>query len=432
MTPTTILIVAAQLEPAHAGALAIQRHLGFEQLASFGLLGWAIDVEVYWFKWQVFPMSALPLNLTTDELVLRLRQQQFVAAFGLFALAPGPLQRLLDEASRVAAEGLETQLAKVLRSRPQLRDLLIVSGVGWHAGVVGNSSLGAGMDSPAGFALHTGLPTLSNHLGQEQRFRVPALLAEHGVQSAINVIIGQPERDPFGVLEADSTRRHDFVQADKAFLQALANVLAAGIARLESEEAKDGLLREKDLLVREVHHRVANSLQLVRTMLALQGRGVSEDARIELDKAAGRIMSIAAVHRRLYQGGSVLEADVSTYLAALLDDMSGVMDADRSIVLHADPLMLSADALTPIGLVVSELVTNAIKYGAGRILVELRDGADGVEIVVQDEGAGFGIGGIQRSDWGLGMRLLSSLAKGGVIEIDSSVPFARVKIVLKP
>ena len=379
-------------------------------------------------------MSGKLAQMTRDDLALRLHQQRLVAEFGLFALARGPFQRLLDESCRVAAEGLGTTLAKVLRYRPTLNDLLVVAGIGWHAGVVGNSTLGSGLDSPAGYAMHTGLPTLSNQLAQEDRFRVPGLLAEHGVQSAINVVVGPVNADPYGVLEVDSTLRHEFVAADTMFLQSLANVLAAGLSRVESEDAKDSLIRDKDMLMREVHHRVKNSLQLVRTMLALQSRGASDEVRTHLDDAASRIMSIAAVHERLYAEGSVAEGDAALYLRGLLDDMR-VMFEDtvdgRSIDLDAEPMMLPADTLTPLGLVVAELVTNAVKYGDGRVLVEVRRVEPGVQVVVEDEGGGFGPAAPGRG--GLGMRLVVALAKGDATKavlIDRTVPFGRVVVTL--
>ena len=382
-------------------------------------------------------MSAIPFTLSPDELALRLQQQRTVADFGLFALSTGPLQRLLDEATRVAAEGLQVQFAKVLRYRPDHDDLLVIAGVGWHAGVVGHSTLGSGLDSPAGFALHTGQPTVANHLAKEDRFRVPALLAEHGVQSAINVVIGAIDAAPFGVLEVDSSRRHDFLDADTAFLQSLANVLAAGLARIEAETAKDALLKDKDLLMREVHHRVSNSLQLVRTMLGLQSRGATEDARIQLDAASGRIMSIAAVHRRLYQGGSVAEGDAAVYLQALVGDMREMLDGaaeNREIVLDAAAMVLPADSLTPLGLVVSELVTNAIKYGVGRVVVRVARVPAGIEVTVEDEGDGFGPDFRPGDRKGLGMRLIASLAKGHAdqaIKVDRAVEHGRVSVTLK-
>ncbi len=368
--------------------------------------------------------------MSEDELNLRLRQQALVADFGLFALEPGPLSRLVDECCRVAADGLGTTFAKVLRYRTEEHDFLVEAGVGWHAGVVGNATLGAGLDSPAGYALHTREPVLSNLLVQEQRFRVPALLVEHGVQSALNVVIG--DGDPYGVLEVDSTLRHGFIQPDTAFIQGLANALSAGINRVSAEMARDQLLHEKDLLMREVHHRVKNSLQLVRTMLALQSRGASDETREQLDAAAGRIMSIAAVHRRLYESGSVTESDAAIYLAGLLEDMDGVIGQGvgaRTVELECPPLMLSADALTPLGLIVSELVTNAVKYGAGCVTVRVIRTGPGLQVTVDDEGPGFP----PETDraGGLGMRLIAALAKGAAgpaINVDRTVGHGRVVV----
>src|ERR1700757_4798843 len=76
-------------------------------------------------------------------------------------------------------------------------------GNGWGEGVVGTASVGADLESPAGYALHTGKPVISNHLENEQRFRTPELLLEHGIHRAMNVIL-QGDGVPFGVLEVDS------------------------------------------------------------------------------------------------------------------------------------------------------------------------------------------------------------------------------------
>ena len=370
--------------------------------------------------------------MSPGELTLRLSQQALVADFGLFALRQGSLQGLLDEASRVAADGLGAHFAKVLRYRPETDDFLVMSGVGWHDGVVGNATLGGGLDSPAGFALHTDQPVVSNHLGQEQRFRVPALLAEHGIGSAINVVINGGGHEPYGVLEADSTRRHEFVQADSAFLQGLANALSAAILRVGSDMAREQLLQDKDLLMREVHHRVKNSLQLVRTMLGLQSRGTSDETRIQLEAAAGRIMSIASVHQRLYEGGSVAESDACVYLSGLLHDIRPIVsqeDANRTITLQCAAIMLPADNLTPLGLIVSELVTNACKYGEGDIIVRIEPKASSLVVTVEDSGTGFPPE--PEMTHGLGMRLVKALAKGSpatAMQIDRSVPHGRIVV----
>ena len=375
-------------------------------------------------------------DLRPDKLVSRLQQQEMVAEFGMYALGMVGLDAVLTEACRVASVGLQTEFAKVLQFRAVSNDLLVVAGRGWRAGVVGHATLGAGLSSPAGYALQTGLPVLTNDLDGEDRFRTPDLLREHGIHSAINVAIGAPDAVSYGVLEVDSTSRGEFSGSDTVFLQALGNVLAAALARHENEQAKDALLREKDLLMQEVHHRVKNSLQLVRTLLQLQGRSASDETRAQLDEAARRIMTIAAVHQRLYEGGSVTESDAATYLRALTGDMHALLDpaAGRPIVVEAEPLMLPADYLTPLGLIVSELVTNAIKHGAGRIRVRLRPSPGGLQVQVDDEGPGFPPDFDARRSGGLGMRLIVALAKGDAaqaVTIDRSVPHGSVVVTLK-
>jgi len=511
---------------------------------------------------KIGDMVALACDFPSDELALKLSQQELVAGLGLYALSASALDLVLMEACRVAALGLQTEFAKVLRPRPAEGDLLVVAGIGWRPGVVGHATLGANLDSPAGYALHTKTPVLSNNLREESRFRLPKLLAEHNVQSAINVAIGDAGQQPFGVLEVDSTNPHEFVAADMAFLQSLANVVGAAALRTEldaaaahqralavqvfesspdcvkvldlqgrlldmntngacalnirdlpavlgtswpdwwpdtekprvhaaiaeakaggvgrftahtlrrdgsmtwwdvgvsavldtnghptrlvaisrnitsrvaDEQAKDALLRDKDLLMQEVHHRVKNSLQLVRTLLHLQSRTASEETKKHLEEAAGRIMTIGAVHQRLYEGGSVAETDAAAYLEALLGDLRAML-ADsaggRELVLQAEPMMLPADQVTPLGLVVSELVTNALKYGAGHVLVTLRRVPAGLEVAAEDGGPGFPESFDPRRRTGLGMRLIVALAKGDpalAIRVDRDVPYSRVVVLL--
>ena len=98
-------------------------------------------------------------------------------------------QAILNQASVVASRGLEAGFAKVLEYLPGEMAFVVRSGIGWHDGVVGRARVGADLQSPAGYAYRTGKPVVSNHLTNEQRFRTPALLAEHGIRSAINVLI---------------------------------------------------------------------------------------------------------------------------------------------------------------------------------------------------------------------------------------------------
>lgn len=378
-------------------------------------------------------MSTSQATRSADELSVRLFQQELVAAFGLHALRGSALDDVLQEACGCAARGLSTQFAKVLQFRPVTDDFLVCAGVGWRDGVIGNAVLGSDLASPAGYALRTKLPVLSNHLSQESRFRTPALLVDHGIHRALNVIVEDGDGLPFGVLEVDSTDRNDFNEHDTAFVQSLANAITASVRRHARDAARELLLREKDVLMQEVHHRVKNSLQLVQTMLQLQARGLGDTVeRGRLEEAANRIMTIAAVHRRLHQGESILETDAQQYIGGLIDDLrDAVIDeaGARSIDVEVTPMTLTADHITPLGLITTELVTNALKYGTGRIAVRVLRESEGIRLTVEDEGPGFPAALDPARSRSLGMRLITALARNpAAIAIDRSVPFGRVAV----
>jgi two-component sensor histidine kinase len=387
-------------------------------------------------------MSNTAVHFTLPELGLRLRQQELVAEFGRFAMQMESFEGILDQASIVAADGLDARFAKVLQYQPGEMDFIVRSGVGWNEGVVGNAHVGGDLQSPAGYAFRSGNPVISNHLASEQRFRTPKLLADHGIRSAINVLIQVNNGERFGVLEGDSTHRDDFNEHDTAFLQALANTLAIAIELQERQDARKALLREnqkllheKDVLMQEVHHRVKNSLQLVHSILSMQAKTLANpDAKDQLDEAASRIMTIAAVHHRLYAGGSVTETDAAQYLSGLLSDMRGMlpdMADDRALILKVEPFSLEADYIAPLGLITCELVTNALKYGRGSVEIALQRNTNGLEISVSDEGDGFPANFAPTARRGLGMRMINLLAKmpgGEAIRVDRSVSFGRIVV----
>lgn len=171
-----------------------------------------------------------------EEVAYRLRQQQFLSDFGLAALQSTDLDALLQDATRICADALGTELCKLLEYRPDGDELFVRAGVGWNPGIVGQTVTGADLASPAGYAFHTGEPVISNHLGAERRFRTPQILAEHGVRRAINVLV-RGGKQPFGVLEVDSPEAHKFTEADLAFMQSMANLLGVAIEKRRTETA---------------------------------------------------------------------------------------------------------------------------------------------------------------------------------------------------
>jgi GAF domain-containing protein len=120
-----------------------------------------------------------------------LRQQSLLGEFGRSALQTRDIGQILQRATALCAQGLETPLAKVLEYLPDDKRLLVRAGVGWAPGTIGQVSLGIDMESPAGYALQTGQMVISNHLQAETRFRTPKLLSDHGIKRAINVLIAR-------------------------------------------------------------------------------------------------------------------------------------------------------------------------------------------------------------------------------------------------
>jgi two-component sensor histidine kinase len=366
-----------------------------------------------------------------EELALRLRQQELVALFGRFALRRDDLQVTLDEACRVAAEGLETKFAKVLEWLPAEGLFLARAGVGWRPGLIGRARIGADLASPSGYAFRTGEPVISNHLGDEDRFRAPAMLVEHGIRRAINVLIGEEEAR-FGVLEADCTERGAFDQHDTAFLQALANTLAAAVEAHGRRAAVREAAALKDLLMAEVHHRVKNSLQLVQGMLIMQARAAAgSEAAAPLVESAARVRTIAALHDRLYRASTGLEVEVSLYLEGLVEDLRTLVPSvrdGREIRLETDAATWGAAEVTTLGLVLTELATNALKYGRGAVRVTFRQpSGDQAVLAVEDDGSGLPAEFDPARSRGLGMRLVTGLlsGRGGDLKVDRSVGHTR-------
>src|ERR1700761_4090768 len=170
-----------------------------------------------------------------DELEVRLSQQALLAEFGRQALEDTDFDQLLNEATRITAVGMRVRFSKVLEYLPDQDRLKVRAGVGWHAGVVGHATVGAKMNSPAGYALHTGKPVISNVLTDENRFETPELLLEHGILRAVNVILVDTG-PPYGVLEVDSEVEGTFTENDIDFLQAVASLLGLALKRRRSDE----------------------------------------------------------------------------------------------------------------------------------------------------------------------------------------------------
>jgi signal transduction histidine kinase/ActR/RegA family two-component response regulator len=185
-----------------------------------------------------------------------LRQQAAVARFGSFALRERDLMMILTEAARACAEGLNVPFSKVCRYRAEQNDLLIVAGYGWQEGVIDCVVSRADVSSPQGRAFTTGEPTICDDLKKDAGFVLPPFYAAHGIVSTIDVIIKGSDEQPYGILEIDNNRQHDYDQYDINFLTGFANVLAEavstasrGAALQVTVDRMKALVEEKDRLL---------------------------------------------------------------------------------------------------------------------------------------------------------------------------------------
>jgi PAS domain S-box-containing protein len=171
-----------------------------------------------------------------SELRTRVQQHAVIAELGQHALAGTDLSALMDEAVSLVAKTLEVEYCKVLELLPSGDALLLRAGVGWREGLVGHATVGALTNSHAGYTLLSNKPVLVEDLHTETRFSIPKLLYDHGIISAVSVII-QGQYRPFGVLTACTTSLQTFTQEDIHFLQAVGNILAEAIERQRAESA---------------------------------------------------------------------------------------------------------------------------------------------------------------------------------------------------
>ena len=357
-------------------------------------------------------------DLTVRALQQRIRQQEILAELGVGALQGSGFDQLLADTARLTAEGLRTEFCKVLEYIPAENRFLVRAGVGWDSGIVGVASVGADLASPAGFALKTGRPVISNHLESEERFRTPEILVRHGIHRAMNVIL-QGDGRPFGVLEVDSRSEDRFVEHDLAFLQGAANILGMAIERERYERNLNAALERHQFLIKEMNHRVKNSLALVVSMLRLQARENSEPEFAQhLEDATLRVAAIARVHEQLYRSSDIERFDIGRYIEAICKDL-GASFSQCEILVQAQPgIVISADRAISSALIVNELVSNAAKHaylgdGPGRVWVDVATTGDGslFSISVRDEGSGlpedFEIG----KGRGMGARIVGALAE---------------------
>lgn len=355
-----------------------------------------------------------PLTAPQEELERRLKQQEMLAEFGVEALRCRDIEGLYVAAVELCAQGMQTPLCKLLKYRPESEDFLVIAGVGWDEGVVGHATIGADMASPSGFALKTGRPVISNHLQAETRFRTPELMARHGVKRAANVLISAAGNS-FGVLEVDSRDEGEFGSADLSFLTGFANLIGVAVERKTAELQLEKAVLHQELLTREASHRVKNSLAMVTSLIALQsGRTTNQDVKDALQDVQLRISAIGKAHDQLWRHEQVGMVDLGDLLSSICERLQ-LEQEDIKLRLKCDQLSLEADRAIPVGLLATELITNAAKHaypdGTGHVDISVIADKWSIGISVSDNGIGVD------PDWSLENASSNSLGRQMIISL---------------
>lgn len=224
-----------------------------------------------------------------------------------------------------------------------------------------------------------------------------------GIRTLINVPI-MLRGEMTGFLGFDAVRtRKDWSDDDIRLLKLVGEIIANALERTSAEQQLQKSVREKEVLLREIHHRVKNNMQVVDSLLYLQAqalRGQVDADPLAIDaftKSQNRIKSMAAIHERLYRSRDLSSIECGEYLRTLVPELLRSYDISDRITtrIESESLFLAIDQAIPCGLIVNELLTNSLKHGfpggrAGNVIIRLQVLPDGrYEMCVMDDGVGM-------------------------------------------
>ena len=175
---------------------------------------------------------------------------------------------------------------------------------------------------------------------------------------------------------------------------------------------------DKDLLLREIHHRVKNNLQMVSSLLSLQSRSIDDETALKaINDGKSRVRSMAIIHQDLYQQDNLTGVNVQSYLEKLCSELFAtynINDEEIQLKLDIENIDADVDTLVPLGLIINELVTNSLKYAFqgrenGVVSISLKEQSNLLHLIVSDNGIGYNESDILATSFG--NKLVTSLAK---------------------
>ena len=176
-------------------------------------------------------------------------------------------------------------------------------------------------------------------------------------------------------------------------------------------------LSQNQLLIKEIHHRVKNNLQVIASLLSMQARKVTDDeTKNALKSSKTRVQSMSILHRNLYEGENLKEVRIENYMEQLVENIISTYTIadDIQFELDIDPLAMDVDAMIPLGLISNEIICNAVKHAfvgrkKGKLFVSLKERENEIILTIQDDGVGFQGDRLPVREGSLGNRLINSL-----------------------
>jgi two-component sensor histidine kinase len=365
------------------------------------------------------PAAPRPNNSEGEAL---LRQQRSLAQFGEKALTLDDLDFLLNESCRLVAEALGTDLAKIITVEDAEKSAFVRAGIGWSPGVVGQLSFPLEADDADRIAVVKREPVIVANVNDEKRFRIADFILKEGVQAFVNVpIFGADSIPTFGILEVDSKEPRRFTEDNVAFLKTYANMITAAVARQRTNEALRELADHRMHLLNELQHRLKNNLQSVSSFIRMALRDSDDDATKDvLEALLGRVDALTLVQQKIYASAKFDRVELAAYLGELSGGLLRFHQSEQNRIglkSRLTSLTISPDIAVPLGLIVTEFITNSMKHafdGEGMISLQLETVANEGRLVLADDGKGLG----EKGPDGTGMKVIHGLANQLGAEIE--------------
>lgn len=213
------------------------------------------------------------------------------------------------------------------------------------------------------------------------------------------------------------------------------------IQLLESKHTIEKALGEKNLLLKEIHHRIKNNLQVISSLLKLQSQSVSDDkALAALNEGRNRVQSMALIHQNLYQEDNLTGIYAQDYIVKLtqaLFDAYNIFSEKITFKTEIDPLRLDVDTAIPLGLIINELVSNSLKHAfvdkqSGELTVKLLKKGEKLLLEVKDSGGAFDAGRIEKNEKSFGWELVRLLSEKLRASIDiQNIEGTTIRLLIK-